>query len=159
MAIQGIGNETIHPITARPGQAVSTRVVASPTVNNAHSPMTQGSVSPNELQAVANNAVATTRIMRSDQSSVSPNELQAAANNAVATTRIMRSDTASIRVPRPLGGGTSGGGLATLKPIVPIMRSRGPVVPVVHENHLPQFNATVRTFGGDEAMGFGKFGL
>ncbi len=66
--------------------------------------------------------------------------------------------TSTIRVPRPLGGGTSGGGLATLKPIVPIMRSRGPVVPVVHENHLPQFNATVRTFGGDEAMGFGKFG-
>ncbi len=63
-----------------------------------------------------------------------------------------------IGVPRPVGGGTSGGGLATLKPIVPIMRSRLPVVPVVHENHLPQFNATVRTFGGDEAMGFGKFG-
>jgi hypothetical protein len=132
MAIQGIGNETIHPITARPSQSVSTRVVASPIVNNAHSPMTQGSVSPNELQA--------------------------AANNAVATTRIMRSDTASIRVPRPLGGGTSGGGLATLKPVVPIMRSRGPVVPVVHENYLAQFNATAAQYGGDEAMGFGKFG-
>jgi hypothetical protein len=135
MAIQGIGNETIHPITARPGQAVSTRAVASPTVNNAHSPMTQGSVSPNELQAVA--------------------------NNAVATTRIMRSDNASIRVPRPLGGGTSGGGLATLKPVVPIMRSRGPVVPVVHENAVNQFNgrAALNALGGDVAMGFEKFGL
>jgi hypothetical protein len=61
----------------------------------------------------------------------------------------------------PSGAGsivTTGGGLVRVKPVVPIMRSRVPVVPVVHENHLPQFNATVRTFGGDEAMGFGKFG-
>ena len=70
---------------------------------------------------------------------------------------VRREDTTAV-VSASAARTGSGGGLANVKPIVPIMRSRGPVVPVVHENHIPQFNATVRTFGGDEAMGFGKFG-
>ncbi len=66
-------------------------------------------------------------------------------------------DTSAVASTAGVRTGT-GAGLSGVKPVVPIMRSRGPITPVVHENHLPQFNATVRTFGGDEAMDFGKFG-